>query len=310
MRPRDLLPQLARAPVWDERDASRALLLIATGLFKKLAIADYLGLNLVDRVFRGANPIFGARMLRRSRGLRCADLRRFFRLHGHRHWLGGAARCALPTEFRRTLPAHDIVDFWRRWHISLSTWLRDYLYIPLGGNRRGRAPHLSELDRHYVCLAACGTAEVDVRDLGWLARRRAGPQSRLARAGGSHGPEHRRRARGQHGRVHFTSCSWLGSFFRADSFRSARAVFGEIATFTGYHPNLDPRVLCVLALGLGLHFLPENLDRGARERFCGCPASRRAWLSLPYSSWCVGWQAPRQCPSYTSNSERAVLRLC
>jgi hypothetical protein len=60
-------------------------------------------------------------------------------------------------------------------------------------------------------------------------------------------------------------------FFRADSFRAARAVLAEVATLTTYHPNLDPRVLGVLALGLGLHFLPQSLEFWFRERFSALP---------------------------------------
>ena len=270
VRPRDLLPQLARAPIWDEGEASQALLLVATGLFKKLAIADYLGLNLVDRVF-GAPTQYSA--LECYVGVVAYAVQIYTDFSGYTDIaIGSAALLGVrfPPNFAAPYQAYDIVDFWRRWHISLSTWLRDYLYIPLGGSRRGRG-------RTYLNLIATML-------LGGLWH---GPKWTFVVWGGLHGVAlalnrawrervGARAPRSVVGRVvgtaftfHFVLVAWV--FFRADSFRTARAVFGEIATFTSYHPNLDPRVLGVLGLGLGLHFLPQKLEFVVRQRFCGLP---------------------------------------
>jgi alginate O-acetyltransferase complex protein AlgI len=67
----------------------------------------------------------------------------------------------------------------------------------------------------------------------------------------------------------FVLVAWV--FFRAENFRAARALFGEMATLTTYHPNLDPRVLAVLGFGLGMHFLPQSLESWARQRFVALP---------------------------------------
>jgi alginate O-acetyltransferase complex protein AlgI len=270
VRPRDLLPQLARAPQWDEREASKALLLIATGLLKKLAIADYLALNLVDRVF-DAPTQYSA--LECYVAVVAYAVQIYSDFSGYTDIaIGSAALLGVrfPANFAAPYQAFDIVDFWRRWHISLSTWLRDYLYIPLGGNRHGRV-------RTYFNLIATMV-------LGGLWH---GPKWTFVVWGGLHGVAlacnraWRERTgvtapRSLAGRAlatfctfHFVLLAWV--FFRADSFRSARAVFGEIATLTGYHPNLDPRVLGVLALGLGLHFLPAWLESRIRERFAALP---------------------------------------
>jgi alginate O-acetyltransferase complex protein AlgI len=270
VRPRDLLPQLSRAPRWDETQASQALLLIATGLLKKLAIADYLGLNLVDRVF-GAPAQYSA--LECYVAVVAYAVQIYTDFSGYTDIaIGSAALLGVrfPPNFAAPYQAYDIVDFWRRWHISLSTWLRDYLYIPLGGNRRGRA-------RTYLNLMATMV-------LGGLWH---GPKWTFVVWGGLHGVAlalnrvWRERTgvsapRSVPGRIvatfvtfHFVLIAWV--FFRADSFRSARAVFDEMATLTSYHPNLDPRVLSVLALGLGMHFLPQRLEIWARERFAALP---------------------------------------
>ena len=71
----------------------------------------------------------------RHLGLRRPDLRRLQRLHRHRHRTGPADGLPVPGQLQRPYTAIDLQDFWRRWHITLSFWLRDYLYIPLGGNR-------------------------------------------------------------------------------------------------------------------------------------------------------------------------------
>jgi D-alanyl-lipoteichoic acid acyltransferase DltB (MBOAT superfamily) len=270
VRPRDLLPQLSRAPVWHERQASQALLLIATGLLKKLAIADYLGLNLVDRVF-GAPTQYSA--LECYVAVVAYAVQIYTDFSGYTDIaIGSAALLGVrfPANFAAPYQAHDIVDFWRRWHISLSTWLRDYLYIPLGGNRRGRA-------RTYFNLIATML-------LGGLWH---GPKWTFVVWGGLHGvalavnrywrersglsaPRTTLgRAFGTLATFHFVLVAWV--FFRADSFRAARAVFGELATLTSYHPNLDPRVLGVLALGLGMHFLPARLEARVREGFASLP---------------------------------------
>ncbi len=270
VRPRDLLPQLSRAPRWDERQASAALLMIATGLFKKLAIADYLGLNLVDRVF-GAPTQYSA--LECYVAVVAYAVQIYADFSGYTDIaIGSAALLGVrfPPNFAAPYQAHDVVDFWRRWHISLSTWLRDYLYIPLGGNRRGRA-------RTYLNLIATML-------LGGLWH---GPKWTFVVWGGLHGValavnrawrEHRgvTAPRTVVGRALATFCTfqfvlvaWV--FFRAENFRAARALFGEMATLTGYHPNLDPRVLGVLGLGLGMHFLPQSLDAWVRERFVALP---------------------------------------
>jgi alginate O-acetyltransferase complex protein AlgI len=270
VRPRDLLPQLSRAPAWHGGEASSALLLIATGLFKKLAIADYLALNLVDRVFDAPTQYSALECYVAMVGYSVqiyADFSGYTDIA-----IGSAALLGVhfPPNFRAPYQAHDIVDFWRRWHISLSTWLRDYLYIPLGGNRRGSL-------RTYLNLIATML-------LGGLWH---GPSWTFVVWGGLHGValacnrawrEHFGDVLGQKpllrtlstfATFQFVLLAWV--FFRAHTFRDARLIFGELSTLTTYHPNLDWRVLVVLAFGLGMHFLPLSLEQKLRVRFAELP---------------------------------------
>ena len=270
VRPRDLLPQLARPPVWREAEASQALLLIATGLLKKLAIADYLGLNLVDRVFDAPTQYSALECYVAIVGYAVqiyADFSGYTDIA-----IGSAALLGVrfPPNFAAPYQAHDIVDFWRRWHISLSTWLRDYLYIPLGGNRRGQL-------RTYANLIATmllgglwhGPKWTFVVWGGLHGVALAGNRAFRERFGDALRSTRARRVLSTLATFHFVLFAWV--FFRADSFRAARAVFGELATLTTYHPNLDARVLAVLVFGLAVHFLPERLEATLRARFSALP---------------------------------------
>ncbi|MFC1642988.1 MBOAT family O-acyltransferase [Myxococcota bacterium] len=139
VRPRDLLPQLAGPARWSTAEASEGLFLIAVGLLKKVAIGDYVALNLVDRVF-DAPTHFSA--LECYTGVLGYAVQIYCDFSGYTDIAIGTALLLgvrMPLNFNAPYKAADIIDFWHRWHISLSTWLRDYLYISLGGNRKGRA---------------------------------------------------------------------------------------------------------------------------------------------------------------------------
>lgn len=138
VRPRDLLPQLAGPARFSASEATEGLFLIAVGLLKKVAIGDYLAVNLVDRVFDAPTQYSGlecyAGMLGYATQIYCD-------FSGYTDIAIGIALLLgvrMPRNFDAPYKATEMVDFWRRWHISLSTWLRDYLYISLGGNRHGR----------------------------------------------------------------------------------------------------------------------------------------------------------------------------
>ena len=138
VRARDFFRDLYqwRAPAADE--VSRGLFLIALGLTKKMAFADQFAAV--------ANAYFGDLAANPGRltawcGVFAFAMQIYFDFSGYTDMAIGMAKLLgfhFPVNFRRPYLARSITDFWHRWHISLSTWLRDYLYIPLGGNRRGR----------------------------------------------------------------------------------------------------------------------------------------------------------------------------
>ena len=135
MRAADLLPQLRDRPRLTSEKVGEGVFLIATGLIKKIVFADYLAVNLIDRVFDDPSPYSSAEVLV---GLYGYTLQIFCDFSGYTDVARGSALLFglnLPENFDRPYQAQSPAEFWRRWHMTLSTWLRDYLYFPLGGSK-------------------------------------------------------------------------------------------------------------------------------------------------------------------------------
>lgn len=135
VRASTFLPQMDAAPRFDDRAAERGLGQILAGIFKKVCIADLLGVTLVDPVFSDPSG-YGSWTVWMAMYAYAFQI--YYDFSGYSDVAIGAARMLgfeLPINFNRPYLATSLRDFWRRWHISLSTWLRDYLYVPLGGGR-------------------------------------------------------------------------------------------------------------------------------------------------------------------------------
>src|SRR6478609_5066618 len=137
VRPGELIPQLDVPRDPRRVDTSRAFYLIATGLFKKVVIANYLATHIVDQVF-GA-PVQHS-SLETWIAVYAYAVQIYCDFSGYTDMAIGLALLLgfkFPQNFDSPYTALSIQDFWRRWHMTLSRWLRDYVYIPLGGNRKG-----------------------------------------------------------------------------------------------------------------------------------------------------------------------------
>jgi alginate O-acetyltransferase complex protein AlgI len=138
VRAADFLPQINKIPSLNQEQFGRAIFLIATGLFKKAVISDYISANFVDRVFDSPKLFTGLENLMAIYGY---AIQIYCDFSGYSDMAIGLALLmgfTFPINFNAPYQSLNITEFWRRWHISLSTWLRDYLYIPLGGNKKGR----------------------------------------------------------------------------------------------------------------------------------------------------------------------------
>lgn len=137
-RPSHLLPQVQQPRVWDPAKAFDGMILILEGLFRKVVIADNCAL-IANAAFSGnfGGPNFITVVL----GTVAFAWQIYGDFSGYSSMARGSAQLLgfhFMVNFRQPYLAQSLQDFWRRWHMSLSSWLRDYLYIPLGGNRKGR----------------------------------------------------------------------------------------------------------------------------------------------------------------------------
>lgn len=139
VRASQFIPQISRDYAVSREEFGIAVFMILKGLTKKLFIGDYIALNLIDRVF--ANPVSYSGF-ENLMGLYGYSLQVYCDFSGYTDIAIGLALLMgfrLPKNFNSPYKAKNVGEFWKRWHMSLSSWLKDYLYIPMGGNR-GASP--------------------------------------------------------------------------------------------------------------------------------------------------------------------------
>ncbi len=280
LRPQVLIPQIRKPITLIREDMSRAIFLIAVGLFKKAIISDYISLNYVDRIFDNPSLYSGFENLMGAYGY---TLQIYCDFSGYSDVAIGIALLMgfrLPDNFNLPYRSASLTEFWRRWHISLSTWLRDYLYIPLGGNRKGKA-------RQYINLFITML-------LGGLWH---GASLKFMVWGGMHGgilaiekmilPYTKKQTSklwhwgGVFLTFHFVTLCWI--FFRADSYHTAIQVIHQIAT--NFSPSIAIDVILaykpvflLFALGYTLHFIPQSMTRNLQLELAKKPTITQAML--------------------------------
>jgi alginate O-acetyltransferase complex protein AlgI len=138
VRASDFIPQIYQKFCLHKEEFGQGLFFILNGLVKKIIIADFISVNFVDRVFDNPLSYSGFENLLAIYGYTIqiyCDFSGYTDIAiGLALWMG----FRLNINFNSPYKAHNITDFWHRWHISLSSWLKDYLYVPLGGNRQGK----------------------------------------------------------------------------------------------------------------------------------------------------------------------------
>jgi alginate O-acetyltransferase complex protein AlgI len=135
VRAADFIPQLYKSYKLTHYEFGYGVYLILKGLTKKMLIGDYLAINLIDRVFANPASYSGFENLSALFGY---SVQVYCDFSGYTDIAIGVAMLLgfyLPKNFNSPYKAKNVGDFWKRWHISLSSWLKDYLYIPMGGNR-------------------------------------------------------------------------------------------------------------------------------------------------------------------------------
>ncbi|HUB52646.1 MAG TPA: MBOAT family O-acyltransferase [Terracidiphilus sp.] len=261
-RMRNLLPQLARPFSLTPESAGQAFLLIATGLVKKLLIADFLANNLVNRVFDTPALYSSSEILI---AVYAYALQLFFDFSGYTDIARGAALLLgidLPENFRRPYLAVNVAEFWRRWHITFSEWLRDYLFdfFP----KRRKFPVLSYGYAFLLTFIIGGLWHgISFNFLIWGAlhglalgvvfawkRRRTVPS-----------PAIWAKLLGGLITFHFVCFAWI--FFRAATLDNAFAILRGLGSLTFSLANITPAFIAVLLIAAILHSLPESWFRSA-----------------------------------------------
>jgi alginate O-acetyltransferase complex protein AlgI len=273
VRASEFLPQLEKPPRLTPVEVGEGTFLIATGLIKKIVFADYLAVNLIDRVFDDPIAYTSAEVMI---GLYAYTLQIFCDFSGYTDVARGSALLfglRLPENFDRPYQSQSPAEFWRRWHMTLSTWLRDYLYFPLGGSK---VPPVRAYLNLWVTVALVGlwhgaawtfvvygmlhaTAMVVHR----FFYRRSGRTSdstdilpmRVIKVLGT---------------LHFVVLSRI--FFRASSLENARAVMRQLAEGSTALFHVTSSTWLLLGLGYLAHFTPKGLFDNIKLVFLRLPA--------------------------------------
>ncbi|MBI5542861.1 MAG: MBOAT family protein [Deltaproteobacteria bacterium] len=275
LRASSFLPQLAAPPDPSSVDVARALELIVVGLVKKVLIASFLATYLVDPAFASPSEHPGLEALLAIYGY-AAQI--YCDFSGYTDMAIGSALLLgyrFPENFDAPYRATSPQDFWHRWHISLSSWLRDYLFVPLGGSRRGSRRTLINLALTmvlgglwhgaawtFVIWGAFQGAGLIVHRL-WA----ASPSSSVKAVRSWVGWPHLARVL----TFHFVCLGWV--LFRAPSLEGAAELLGSLFQPWQAGPWLTAAALLAIALGILGPDFPSRARGVLRLRFSRLPLS-------------------------------------
>ncbi len=253
-----VLPQWGKAGIVTGEEGGRALFLIGLGLAKKFLIADYLATNLINRVFDLPTLYSGGDV---SVAVYAYAFQLYCYFSGYTDIAIGSALLLgirLPINFNTPYRAENIADFWRRWHISFSNWLRDYLYFSLPG-LRSRWKIFAYLNLIITMVIGGLWHGVSWTFLTWGLLHGLGLAGfRAWQAIGSGRNVTRSawlRVAGAVLTFHFVLLAWI--FFRADSMRTALQILSQIGSFQYSFENTTAQFLLVLGTGVVAHFIPK-----------------------------------------------------
>ena len=249
VRASEMAPQIANRPDPRQVPSAEAFHLILRGLFKKVVVSSWLASNLVEDVFADPEAHSGLDALFAVYGY---AIQIYADFSGYTDIAIGVALLLgfrFPLNFDQPYRALSLRDFWRRWHITLSSWLRDYLYIPLGGNRGQTA----DLYRNLLITMLLGGL--------WH-----GSTWNFVIWGAIHGvalvierslPIHRIHPLGRWAITFHVVCfAWI--FFRADSFSGAWEVLSAIATPSGDTKQLNVGLILLIFSAIGAQFITKS----------------------------------------------------
>ena len=269
VRAADFAPQIRKPLVITSDMFARGVYFIMIGLFKKAVISDYISLNFVDRIFDNPMLYSGVENLL---GIYGYALQIYCDFSGYSDMAIGIALLLgfhFPLNFNAPYNSSSITDFWRRWHISLSTWIRDYIYISMGGNRKGKLRQYFNL---LVTMLLCGlwhgaslnfVAWGGVHGLALVSHKFF--RTTVLRRGKDYRSHGWRRFLGVFLTFHFVCFTWI--FFRNSSFIDGWNMILQMVN--NFHPELFVQVVegykyvfALMLFGYMSHYLPDRWQEG------------------------------------------------
>lgn len=289
VRASEFIPQIYQKLNLTRDDVNKALFLIIGGVLKKAVISDYISLNFVDRVFDAPNSYTAFENWMASYGY---AIQIYCDFSGYSDMAIGIALLMgfkLSLNFRTPYKSGSITEFWRRWHISLSSWLRDYLYISLGGNRKGKFRTYINL---FVTMLLGGLWHgASWKFVVWgTLHGSALVVERLFKEYFNIPKNHVSRFISVVITFHFVVFCWI--FFRARDFSTAFQVIENIGkvqvNFNQWWTIIQgyQNVFIVMLIGFVWHFLPQNFIQFLQDTFGKLPIVLKS-LILAFVFWIV-----------------------
>ncbi len=281
---RDFVPQIHKPLIVTDEMFGRGVFLIVAGLFKKAVISDYISVNFVERIFDNPTLYSGIENLL---GLYGYALQIYCDFSGYSDMAIGIALLLgfkFPDNFNSPYKSTSVTEFWRRWHISLSHWLRDHLYISMGGNRHGKLRTYFNLFMTMLLGGFWHGASWNF--IVWGALHGAALGVHKAFRSIFH-INPKKRATGVMGILarlltfHFVVFCWI--FFRNTSFENSWHMIEKIVF--EFNAALFPQiwdgyteVMCLIAFGFILHFLPDAVTTSCQRAVTKLPLLLKAGL--------------------------------
>ena len=280
VRAADFLPQFDKPYFVSKQDFAEGFYLIFSGLFKKIVISDFINVNFVAYVFDDPSKHVGLECLLAVYGYALVIYCDF---SGYSDMAIGIARwCGfnIPANFNSPYQSKSITEFWRRWHISLSSWLKDYLYIfALGGNRRGKIKQYVNLfftmllggfwhgaSWNFIIWGGMHGSALSIDKIKMYIGEKINIKGNSIFA----------KTLGIFFTFHFVCFCWI--FFRADSLSDVGVIINQIIgnfdiaawnkIFSNYH-----NVLLLMLLGFTLHSIPKSFEDKLKRLLSGFPLS-------------------------------------
>lgn len=274
VRASEFAPQLAARPDPRRVQSAEAFRLIFAGLFKKVVISTYLATEIVDEVFNLPEAHSGAEILI---AIYAYAIQIYADFSGYTDIAIGVALLLgfrFPQNFDAPYRALSIQDFWRRWHITLSSWLRDYLYIPLGGNRGSRIFTYRNL---LITMLLGGLWHGAAWNFviwggihgGVLAVERAISEWRAGRDRMPLLPLFASKVLRWFITFHIVCLAWV--FFRAETFDRATTMLASLFDWSGGSELLTPLLLIVIVGSILSQFVPIDQVKRAENVFSRSP---------------------------------------